>query len=198
MMHGFVADSLVPAELRSACAAGPLRLLQLSRNELNELDCHPAVSAAMPSTSLLTSTGVLSPPAHVPRRGGLSCLQVRRCGISSRLVAAAYLHASGHSADLCSQMASPPLWAQLSSAQPRLCMAAAAQPATPMLAARAAPLTPSLTDMSDDGDASPPFASLVDVTPVHLHACTPFAEVRPYSQCLAAFGVYGVCAAMVS
>ena len=105
------------------------------------------------------------------------CLQIRRCGISSRLVAAAYLHASGHSANLCSQMALPPLWAQLATSQPRLSLAAAAQPATPDQAIRSAPAgSPLHTGMSDDSRDSPPFRALTDVTPVRMHMCSPTAE----------------------
>lgn len=105
------------------------------------------------------------------------CSQIRRCGISSRLVAAAYLHASGHSADLCSQMALPPLWAQLANAQPRLSFSMAAQLATPTQAVRPPP-GEMLTNRSDDTSGSPSFLSLVDVTPVRLHDCSPTAEVR--------------------
>jgi hypothetical protein len=105
------------------------------------------------------------------------CSQIRRCGISSRLVAAAYLHASGHSADLCSQMALPPLWAQLANVQQRLSICTAAQAATPARAIRPPP-GEMPTHMSDDTCGTPPFLSLVDVTPVRLHGCSPTAEVR--------------------
>lgn len=114
-----------------------VRLLQLTRNQLDEMDTHPAV---------------------------------QRCGTSSRLVAAAYLHASGHCGTLCSQLVPLALWRRLTAAGPRLCLgpkaATPAEPVTPVQAARAAPVATPLTDLSDDGAASPPSGVLADAVPI--------------------------------
>lgn len=101
-------------------------------------------------------------------------LQVQRCGTSSRLVAAAYLHASGHCGTLCSQLAPPALWQRLTAAGPRLCLepdaTTPAEPITPVQAARDPPAATPLTDLSDDGAASPPPDMLVDVVPIQTEA----------------------------
>jgi hypothetical protein len=159
-----------------ASPAGPLRLLHLCRSELDQVDRHPAVSSTFIRN--LTTHQLTLHPGTFDEGGEGSCLQIRRCGTSSRLVAAAYLHASGHGPDLCSQMASPSLWAQMATAQPRLSVAKAAQPATPSQAVRAAPAVMQLSiDMSEGSIPSPPFEPMAVVTPVHLQANTPVAEV---------------------
>ncbi len=95
---------------------------------------------------------------------------MRACGKSSRLVAAAFLHASGHDAALCSRLCPPGAWALLTAQQPRLCLQRPQQPVTPQssYAAAAVAVTP-VTDLSDA--ASPPAGGvLLDVIPMQLES----------------------------